>query len=136
MHELSIAMGIVDAAIDGAQRRGVKISAVHLRLGALSGVVKHALMFSYEIACQDTALQGTQRIVEDMPVLVFCASELLDDAVVRDSLPHYEGGGFGVATSSRGARGESTNEGCAGFRIGGVEGRALLEGQPKAAAPT
>jgi len=73
MHELSIAMGIVDAAMDEAQRRGVKVSAVHLRLGALSGVVKDALLFSYEVACQDTPLQGSQLIVEDMPVIVFCA---------------------------------------------------------------
>ena len=57
MHELSIAMGIVDAAMEESQRRGVQVSAVHLRLGALSGVVKAALMFSYEIACQDTPLQ-------------------------------------------------------------------------------
>lgn len=72
MHELSIAMGIVDAALEEAQRRGVQVSAVHLRLGALSGVVKDALMFSYEVACQDTPLQGSQLIVEDVPVVVFC----------------------------------------------------------------
>lgn len=72
MHELSIAMGIVEAAMDEAQRRGVQVSAVHLRLGALSGVVKDALMFSYEVACQDTALQGSQLIVEDVPVTIFC----------------------------------------------------------------
>ena len=74
MHELSIAMGIVDAAMEEAQRRGVQVSAVHLRLGALSGVVKEALMFSYEVACQDTPLMGSQLIVEDIPVIVFCAS--------------------------------------------------------------
>src|SRR5206468_12663660 len=73
MHELSIAIGIVEAAQDEAQRRGVQVSAVHLRLGALSGVVKDALLFSYEVACQDTALQGSQLIVEDVPVIVFCA---------------------------------------------------------------
>ncbi len=72
MHELSIAMGIVDAALDESQRRGVQVSAVHLRLGALSGVVRDALMFSYEVACQDTPLQGSQLIVEDVPVIVFC----------------------------------------------------------------
>ena len=72
MHELSIAMGIVDAALDEAQPRGVQVSAVHLRLGALSGVVKDALLFSWEVACQDTALQGSQLIVEDIPVIVFC----------------------------------------------------------------
>jgi hydrogenase nickel incorporation protein HypA/HybF len=72
MHELSIAMGIVDAALDEAKRRNVQVSAVHLRLGALSGVVKDALLFSYEVACQDTALQGSHLIVEDVPVIVFC----------------------------------------------------------------
>jgi hydrogenase nickel incorporation protein HypA/HybF len=72
MHELSIAMGIVDGALEEAQRRGVQVSAVHLRLGALSGVVKDALMFSYEVACQDTPLQGSQLIVEDVPVIVYC----------------------------------------------------------------
>lgn len=72
MHELSIAMSIVDAALDESQRRGVQVSAVHLRLGALAGVVKDALMFSYEVACQDTPLQGSQLMVEDVPVIVFC----------------------------------------------------------------
>lgn len=72
MHELSIAMGIVDAAADEAQRRRVKVNAVHLRLGALSGVVKDALLFSYELACQDTPLAGSQLVVEDVPVAVLC----------------------------------------------------------------
>jgi hydrogenase nickel incorporation protein HypA/HybF len=72
MHELSIAMGIVEAATDEALRRGVQVSAVHLRLGALSGVVKDALLFSWEVACQDTPLQGAQLIVEDVPIVVFC----------------------------------------------------------------
>ena len=72
MHELSIAIGIVDAALEEAQKRGVQVSAVHLRLGALSGVVKDALLFSYEVACQDTALQGSRLIVEDVAVVVFC----------------------------------------------------------------
>lgn len=72
MHELSIAMGIVDAAMEEAQRRGVQVTAVHLRLGALSGVVKDALLFSYEVACQDTALEGSRLLVEDVPVMVFC----------------------------------------------------------------
>ena len=72
MHELSIAMGIVEAATEEAQRRGVQVSAVHLRLGALSGVVKDALLFSYEVACEDTPLAGSKLIVEDVPVVVLC----------------------------------------------------------------
>ena len=69
---LSIAMGIVEAATEEAQRRGVQVSAVHLRLGALSGVVKDALLFSYEVACEDTPLAGSKLIVEDVPVVVLC----------------------------------------------------------------
>jgi hydrogenase nickel incorporation protein HypA/HybF len=73
MHELSIAMGIVDAAADEAQRRGAHVMAVYLKLGALSGVVKDALLFSYEVACQGTPLEGSKLIVEDLPVVIFCA---------------------------------------------------------------
>ncbi|HXJ90826.1 MAG TPA: hydrogenase maturation nickel metallochaperone HypA [Candidatus Binatia bacterium] len=72
MHELSIAMGIVEAAAEEAKQRKVQVSAVHLRLGALSGVVKDALLFSYEVACQDTPLQGSRLLIEEVPVAVFC----------------------------------------------------------------
>jgi hydrogenase nickel incorporation protein HypA/HybF len=73
MHELSIAMSIVEAAADEGRQRGAQVSAVHLRLGALSGVVKDALLFSYEVACQDTPLAGSRLVIEDVPVVVFCA---------------------------------------------------------------
>lgn len=72
MHELSIAISIVDTAQEEADRRGVRVSAVHLRLGALAGVVKDALLFSYDVACQDTPLRGSRLLVEDLPVVVFC----------------------------------------------------------------
>jgi hydrogenase nickel incorporation protein HypA/HybF len=58
MHELSIAMSIVDMAQEEAARRKVYIEAVHLELGTLSGVVKEALLFSYEVACGGTPLEG------------------------------------------------------------------------------
>jgi hydrogenase nickel incorporation protein HypA/HybF len=70
VHELSIAMSIVDLAQEEAERRGAKGSAVHLKLGALAGVVESALLSSYEMACEDTALQGSQQIVEEVPVVV------------------------------------------------------------------
>src|SRR5271168_5040764 len=72
MHELSIAMSIVEMAQEEAQRRNVQVNAVHLKLGALSGVVKEALLSSYEMACYDTPLQGSRLIFEEVPVVVFC----------------------------------------------------------------
>jgi len=73
MHELSIAMSIVEMAQEEAEQRGgVQISAVHLKLGALSGVVKEALLSAYEMACYDTPLQGSCLVVDEVPVVVFC----------------------------------------------------------------
>jgi hydrogenase nickel incorporation protein HypA/HybF len=72
MHELSIAMSIVEMAEEEAQRHGGQVSAVHLKLGALSGVVKDALLASFEMACFDTPLQGSRLVVEEVPIIVFC----------------------------------------------------------------
>jgi len=73
MHELSIAISIVELAEEEAERRGVQIEAVHLKLGVLSGVVKDALLSCYEMACENTPLQGSRLVVEDVPLVVFCS---------------------------------------------------------------
>jgi hydrogenase nickel incorporation protein HypA/HybF len=73
MHELSIAMSIVELAEEEAARRGVQVNAVHLKLGALSGVVKEALLSCYEMACENTPLQGSRLLVEDVSVVIFCS---------------------------------------------------------------
>jgi hydrogenase nickel incorporation protein HypA/HybF len=73
MHELSIAINIVEMAEEEAERLGGKVEAVHLKLGALSGVVKDALFASYEMACEGTQLAGSKLVVEDIPVQVFCS---------------------------------------------------------------
>ncbi len=73
MHELSIAMSIVELAEEEAARRGVQVTAVHLKLGALSGVVKEALLGSYEMASDDTPLKGSRLVIEEVPVAIFCS---------------------------------------------------------------
>ncbi len=72
MHELSIAMSIVDIGLEEAKRRGARVLAVHLKLGALSGIVKEALLSSYEMACENTALQGSRLVVEEVAVVAYC----------------------------------------------------------------
>jgi hydrogenase nickel incorporation protein HypA/HybF len=72
MHELSIAMSIVDMAQEEAELREVKIAAVHLELGPLSGVVAEALLFSYEMACSDTQLEGSRLVIKEVPIVVYC----------------------------------------------------------------
>jgi hydrogenase nickel incorporation protein HypA/HybF len=73
MHELSIAMSIVDMLEEESERLGGgQIAAVHLKLGALSGVVKVALLSSYNLACENTVLAGSTLVIEDVPVAVHC----------------------------------------------------------------
>lgn len=86
MHELSIAMSIVELAEEEAARRGVQVEAVHLRLGALSGVVKEALLSCYEMVCDSTPLQGSRLVVEDVPVVVFCPKCRAERALISIQL--------------------------------------------------
>jgi hydrogenase nickel incorporation protein HypA/HybF len=73
MHELSIAMSMVEMASEEAARRGgVRINAIHLKLGPLSGVVKDALLFSYDVACEGTPLAGSRLVIEEAEVVVYC----------------------------------------------------------------
>jgi hydrogenase nickel incorporation protein HypA/HybF len=75
MHELSIAMNIVDLAIDEAESRGASgVEVVYLKLGPLSGVVKEALLFSYEVACRETLLEGSKLSIEEVAIVVNCPS--------------------------------------------------------------
>jgi len=48
MHELSIALSMIEMAHEEVVRRGgCRVTALHLKLGPLSGVVREALEFSY-----------------------------------------------------------------------------------------
>jgi hydrogenase nickel incorporation protein HypA/HybF len=75
VHELSIAMSIVEMAEEEAARHGsVQVNAIHLKLGALSGVVEQALLSSYEMASEETAVKGSRLLIENVPVVVYCPS--------------------------------------------------------------
>ena len=73
MHELSIALGILDLATEEAERQGgVRVLGIHLKLGPLSGVVKEALLSAYELARESSPFAETQLIIEEVPVMVHC----------------------------------------------------------------
>jgi hydrogenase nickel incorporation protein HypA/HybF len=65
---------MIEMASKEAARRGdARVIALHLKLGPLSGVVKEALTFSYDVACEGTALEGSRLIIEDVPVMIHCS---------------------------------------------------------------
>jgi hydrogenase nickel incorporation protein HypA/HybF len=86
MHELSIALSIIDLAAEEAQKQGdVRVLEIHLKLGPLSGVVKEALVSSYELARENTPLEEARLVIEEVPVRVHCPTCRTTRAVVS---PH------------------------------------------------
>jgi len=75
MHELSIALSIVDLASNEAIEQGAaRVGTVHLKIGALSGVVEDALRFSYQLACEGTNLEHSSLVIEQIQPAIFCAT--------------------------------------------------------------
>ena len=72
MHELSIAISILEVAVEEALRQRVQVRAVHLKLGPLSGVVREAAISAYEMAREDSPFPNSRLVIQDIPVTVFC----------------------------------------------------------------
>jgi hydrogenase nickel incorporation protein HypA/HybF len=73
MHELSIALGILDVAEEEAQRHGgARIAAIHLKLGPLSGVVKEALLSAYDLAREGTSLAACDLRIQEIAIRAYC----------------------------------------------------------------
>jgi hydrogenase nickel incorporation protein HypA/HybF len=72
MHELSIALSILDVAAEEAERRGGRVVTIHLKLGPLSGVVGSALASAYELAREGTPLADAALVVEEVPIVAYC----------------------------------------------------------------
>jgi hydrogenase nickel incorporation protein HypA/HybF len=73
MHELSIAMSILDLAALEAERHGdVKVRQIHVKLGPLSGVVGAALQSAYELARVGSSLEEAELVIQEVPVVLDC----------------------------------------------------------------
>ena len=74
MHELSIAMGILELTEEESEKRGgVHVDAIHVRLGPLSGVVKEALLSAWQLASEQTEFESSRLVIEEVPIAVFCS---------------------------------------------------------------
>src|SRR5689334_22902578 len=73
MHELSIALSIIDRALEESRARGdARVEAVFLNIGSLSGVDVGALRFAFEIACDDPKVSGCRLEISEVPVSMDC----------------------------------------------------------------
>jgi len=75
VHELSIAESLVGQVEDAVRADGAsRVSAVHLRLGALSAVDPDALRFGFDVATRGTLLDGAALVIEPVPAVIYCAA--------------------------------------------------------------
>jgi hydrogenase nickel incorporation protein HypA/HybF len=75
MHELSVAISMIDQIIEESESRGgLDVEVVHMNLGIFAGVDKDALLFSYELACEGTPLQGSRLSIETIPLVIYCSA--------------------------------------------------------------
>lgn len=65
-------MSLIDVACDEAQRRGVRVVALHVKAGSLSGVVIEALAGAFELAREGTPLAQARLEIEEVPVRMNC----------------------------------------------------------------
>lgn len=72
MHEVGIATSIVATVSDVVG--DAPVAAVAVRVGALSGVVPHALEFAWDVVTIDTPLAGSRLEVTFVPTSVFCVT--------------------------------------------------------------
>jgi hydrogenase nickel incorporation protein HypA/HybF len=77
MHELSIARSILEIAQQAAEEQdihhpGLVMRAIHVRIGALSGVDAASLQFSFDAAKLDTPAREAQLHLEPVPVKTQC----------------------------------------------------------------
>lgn len=74
MHEMSLAEGILDIALDYAKQNAAqKISEVGLLIGEMSGVEIESLTFSWEMLTKDTIAESAKLIVKRVPLVGKCS---------------------------------------------------------------
>jgi hydrogenase nickel incorporation protein HypA/HybF len=87
MHEISIAISIVEIAEANARKQGARsIQLVKLRLGEFTTIVQEALEFAFEIARQDTMAAHATLTIEVVPMVVRCLSCGIVPNPIRDIL--------------------------------------------------
>ncbi|MFI8950156.1 hydrogenase maturation nickel metallochaperone HypA [Streptomyces sp. NPDC053750] len=73
MHEMSVALSVVDQVEQAARVRGARgVRHVRVDIGELAGVVSDALGFCFELACVGTVLEGCELRTRTLPGRAVC----------------------------------------------------------------
>jgi hydrogenase nickel incorporation protein HypA/HybF len=94
MHELSVALGIVDIAEKETKKAGAKkVDLIELEIGALSGVELSSLEFVWPNAVEGTVLEGADRKIDFIKAIGYCMECDLEFPMefVYDNCPKCKG---------------------------------------------
>lgn len=65
MHELGITQGIIELVAEHAA--GARVNVVRLEIGKLSAIMPDAIRFCFDLCARDTALDGAQLEIIEIP---------------------------------------------------------------------
>ncbi len=94
MHELSIAVGIVELAEKEAAKAGARnISVIELEIGTVSGIMMDALDFAWPVATKGTILERAERIIHFVQAKARCSQcgEVFEIETLYDPCPKCNG---------------------------------------------
>jgi hydrogenase nickel incorporation protein HypA/HybF len=75
MHELSIVMGIIDIARKEVEKANLhKVETIEIDIGTLAGIEFEALDFAWEMAINNTVLEGAERKINIIQAKAKCVS--------------------------------------------------------------
>ena len=76
MHEVGVVSSLVQQVEAEARRLGVagRVTAVHLKLGALTTFVPAAMTFCFDALTRGTDLAGAKLVIEEIPAAANCRS--------------------------------------------------------------
>lgn len=73
MHEISIALSLLDIVVNKCQEEGFhSIHSVKVRVGKASGILPEAFTFALEVAKKDTIARDAEFVIEVVPLGGFC----------------------------------------------------------------
>jgi len=83
MHEMSIAMDVLKIVEEHLPSHGARVKKISLKVGKLTAVIPDSFKFCMEAITKDTAAEGAEIAIEEVPLRVECEdcgaeSELLE----------------------------------------------------------
>jgi hydrogenase nickel incorporation protein HypA/HybF len=75
LHEMSITQSLLDLAMVEAEKaRATRITAIHLRIGVLTGVVAESVSFYLDFLAKGTPAEGAKLVATVVPVTARCTA--------------------------------------------------------------